>query len=312
MSVQIQVNTGVSSDVYNVLLEEDIGRGAFGNVYKATVNNGETVAAKKISLRDHPDAHIHEAWGFYSRPPDHENIIKLLGFTREGGNFWIFMEYAQHSDLDKYFRDHFQDIIDIKKKVVLMKQIACGVAYLHSHNIVHRDIKPCNVLVSGGYAPEETVLKITDLGLARHLNSVGTSAMSSVCGTELFKAPEFWRFSPVDGKICYHRNIDTFAAGLTFLAMLQAKEGQHLIPILEGNIDHKTESRLPIGLVMFNRENQRQTSIHPVEDKEGDSSLTHGVKQMIRRMIQMVPEYRQSMQDVYDVLSNEDDVIRQV
>ncbi len=297
---------------YTVHLDQDIGRGAFGNVHKATTSDGRTVAAKKISLTDHPDAHIHEALNFYRRPPEHENLIELIDFQIEGGNFWLFMQYAQHGDLDKYFRDYSPLLVDIKKKILLMKQIACGIAYLHEQDIVHRDIKPCNILVCGGQSPEEAVLKIADFGLARYLNpNANTSAMSSVAGTESFKAPEFWRRGS-NGKICYHRNVDTFAAGLTFLAMLQATEGRPLIPTIEGTTDLETEGCIQIGLVMFYRQARRQPTVHVVEDREGDGSITRGVKQVIRCMVQMVPEYRKPMQEVHEVLSNENDLIREV
>ena len=72
-----------------------------------------------------------------------------------------------------------------------MTQIAGGVAFLHSKNIAHRDIKPGNILLKteGGCA----VVKLGDFGLSKFLDPDGsTSAMSSDVGTLIFKAPEFW------------------------------------------------------------------------------------------------------------------------
>ncbi len=297
---------------YTVNLEKEIGRGGFGNVYKATNSEGQTVAAKKINLRLHANAHIKEAISFYKRPPQHENIIDLYEFHLLRDDFWVFMQYAEHGDLDHYHRAHFPLLTDTKQKILLMKQIACGIAYLHSQNIIHRDIKPANILVFGSHIPEEAVLKITDLGLAKYLEpNAETSGMSSIVGTESFKAPEFWIQNP-DGNVHYHRSVDTFSAGLTFQAMLQASEGARLTPSVENTLDPTTEGRLPIGLIMVNRHKAKQTSVNPVADREDDSSLTRGVKQVIRKMVQMIPEHRMPMEDVHRILSCEQTLIRQV
>ncbi len=223
------------------------------------------------------------------------------------------MQYAEYGDLNNYFVDHFQLLQAIKQKVLLMEQIACGIAYLHSEDIIHRDIKPANILVCGSHIPEQAVLKITDLGLAKYLNPMAdTSAMSSIVGTESFKAPEFWHQSP-DGNVTYHRSVDTFAAGLTFQAMLQATEGSFpLSPILENTLDPSTEGRVPIGLVMVNRHKARQTSVNPLADRECDCSLTRGVKQIIRQMVQMIPDYRMPMNDVHQLFSSEATLIQKV
>ena len=110
----------------------------------------------------------------------------------------------------------------------LMRQIAKGIAFLHQNNIVHRDIKPGNILLKScnGYA----VVKLGDFGLSKFLDPDDmTSAMSSNVGTLTFKAPEFWDRQP-DERVRYHRNIDVYAAGLTFTAMLQAKPDHSLVP----------------------------------------------------------------------------------
>ncbi len=299
-------------DQYTIDLGQLLGRGAFGNVHPATNADGFKVAAKQISCAEHPDAHMNEVKNFYEQPPKHKNLIEILGFSLRGDIFWLFMQYAEHGDLVKYFKDYSNLLIATKDKLSLMKQITRGIAYLHECDIVHRDIKPRNILVSGSHIPGEAVIKITDLGLAKHLNPNDiTSAMSSFAGTESFKAPEFWNFSP-DGTISYHRSVDTFAAGLTFLAMLQMSEGCQLTPYIEDSIDLRIEGRQPIGLVMVNRQKYHQTSVNPVKDKEDDDSLTRGVKQVIRRMVQMVPEYRLPMQAVSNLLSDENALIREV
>ncbi len=298
---------------FTVFLDQQIGHGGFGDVFKAKDQNNRLVAAKRINLQAHPGADIKEAVSFYNRPPEHENLIDLYNITRTPTEFWVFMEYCPYGDLNNYFLNYFDSLLGTKQKLLMMRQIACGIAYLHSMEIVHRDIKPANILVTGSHIPEQTTLKITDLALAKYLDPNGnTSGMSSNLGTEHFKAPEFW-LPGQNGTIRYHHSVDTFAAGLTFQAMIQASPGSRLTPALENTIDpHKSEEKFPIGQVMVNRRNARQTSVNPIADREEDSSLTRAVKHLIRRMLLMVPEHRVSMQEVCRVLSTEQLLVQQV
>ncbi len=306
----------IQIDKYTIHLDQIVGCGGFGVVYKARDNEGTAVAAKKIDLREHKGADIPEAISFYNRPRQHEqhkNVIQLFDINRATTDeFWMFMQYAEHGDLDNYFRNHFQSLLGTRQKVLLMKQVASGIAYLHSNDIVHRDIKPGNILVFGSHIPEKTILKIADMGLAKYLDpTADTSGMTSNVGTAYFKAPEFW-LPDNNGNVRYHRNVDTFAAGLTFQAMLNATEGSRLTPILENTLDPVTEGGMPVARVMVNREKARQPSVNLVSYKEDDNSLTRGVKKVVRHMVCMVPDHRIAMNEVCDLLSSEENLIHQV
>ena len=111
-----------------------------------------------------------------------------------------------------------------------MVQIAKGIAHLHENNIVHRDIKPGNILITASPIHGQFMVKLTDFGLSKFLDpNDETSAMSSDVGTLMFKSPEYFEACR-QGKLNYHRNVDIYAAGLTFLCMLEAKEGEPLRP----------------------------------------------------------------------------------
>ena len=132
----------------------------------------------------------------------------------------------------------------------IMTQIARGVAFLHSKNIVHRDIKPGNILLKteDGCA----VVKLGDFGLSKFLDPDGsTSAMSSDVETLRFKAPEFWDKKPGD-RVRYHKTVDIYATGLTFAAMLQARTGCRLASKAEDS-QSSSESKMPIGLAALTR-----------------------------------------------------------
>ena len=71
---------------------------------------------------------------------------------------------------------------------IVLYQIACGVAYIHSKKLVHRDIKPENILIS---LTDPVMMKISDFGLSKSVNSRGTFSVSGIRGTFDWMAPEF-------------------------------------------------------------------------------------------------------------------------
>ena len=133
---------------------------------------------------------------------------------------WIVMEYCDLEDLNNFFKK-YHGKLDKDKEVKIMGQISRGITFLHNQNIVHRDIKPGNILLKNENA--KVIVKLRDFGLSKFLDPNGaTSSMSSNVGTQWFQAPEFWDRDPED-KLRYHRNVDVYAAGLTFTAMLPSQ-----------------------------------------------------------------------------------------
>ena len=201
---------------------------------------------------------------------------------------WIVMEYCDFGDLNM-FTERFQQKLDIAKKVKIMVQISEGVAFLHHQNIVHRDIKPGNILLRS--ENRNVVAKLGDFGLSKFLDpNDRTFSMSSNVGTKWFKAPEFWDRQP-DGRVRYHRNVDVYATGLTFAALLQANSGSTLVPKAEGSLE-PFEVKMPIGPAAFTRRRSKHKEIRIVVQDSKNISGVKKLKSIIEAMTRFSPEAR--------------------
>ena len=206
---------------YTVNIRDRLGHGGYGTVYRAKNNKGTVVAAKEINKDLTSRGAVKEFENSIKQKElNHKNIVKILDIYKDEEQMWMFLEFCNGGDLNNYARTHFQEFNG--GKVMIMQQIAEGVKFLHDHHIAHRDLKPGNILVEHQAGAQPITVKLTDFGLAMfHPLDATTSAMHTNLGTHTYKAPDFWNSE--DGKIKYHKNIDVYAMGLTFLAMLQAR-----------------------------------------------------------------------------------------
>ncbi len=281
---------------FRVYITNLLGAGAFGTVYRGIdTNRNQTIAAKRIALTSHTAADNGEVAAFCNLNLEHGNIVNILHTVEIDRNLWVFMEYCSKGNLQTYFADHYLLLTGAKPKLHLMKGIANGLDFLHGEGIVHRDIKPENILINGRHEPELTSVKIGDFGLSKCLDPNGdTSGMSTDAGTSFFKSPEFWQ-RDAQGRIRYHKYVDIYAGGITFLAMLHFVPGNQLRAKenLE-DMDAEVERGKPIGWIMYFREKHKQPRYNPIADDADDDQLTIGVKTLIRRLLQYVPEHRRN------------------
>ena len=286
---------------YTVDLLDELGRGGFGTVYKG-FNRAETVAMKKVSKMEKKKATTEAVRCYYLKEKIvHRNIVSVLDVKSWKEAMWIIMEYCDQGDLNDYFINNNAVTKDVERKAEVMKQIADGIAFLHDEDIMHRDIKPGNILVKTNEL--EVVVKLSDFGLSKILDPEDlTSAMSSDVGTMMFKAPEFWDKKLPDESVRYHRNIDVYSAGLTFTAMLQARPGHNLVPKAECKLQ-SSETNMAIGFAAFTRKG-KDSEITVVEDQPTDDDVTKQIKELIRAMTQVVPEERFAAREVADTVNS--------
>ena len=285
---------------YSIDAKEVIGNGAYGIVYRAKNTRGNDVAAKAINANKHPrilGQHLHKFLEL-----NHANIVKILTIDETKDRVWMFMEYCALGDLNDFFPNR-KMLLD--KKLDVMKQMANGLVYLHSNRIIHRDIKPGNVLVS---CDSPVWVKLTDFDVSKFMNpEAETSVMSSNVGTVAFKAPEFFLRNE-DGLIRYHKNVDVFASGLTFLAILQSTPATKLlVPQIETAKDN-SEKHVPIGSLLIERVKYSVPELSIVltgknyEYSEAEYVTATRTRELIREMTHIKPEERLSANEVLQTI----------
>ena len=267
---------------YTINYTQMIGNGTFGFVYEATNKDGKMVAVKVVHFREHHERDIINAKKLLKFKDEHPNILDTYDVLY---NKYIFMELCEFGNLRKFFNKRE---LSTELKIQLMAQMADGIAHLHANNIIHRDVKPENILIQRrGDFP---IVKISDFGLSKFMEDDQASAMSSDVGTYVYKAPEFWQRTR-EGKLQYGRRVDVFALGLTFLAMLQTDSEGNLSPGVEvrGSLD-TSEQDQAIGYTMYVRMKNKQNIPNIISDEGND--VTKQVKNLIKRMIHEVSDRR--------------------
>ncbi|XP_030557013.1 cysteine-rich receptor-like protein kinase 42 [Drosophila novamexicana] len=196
-------------------LEEQIGRGGFGVVYKAKMNQTQ-LALKRIFVNDADAKKGIEREVKYLSSACHENIIKFYCTMEDKEcNTLILMEYADCGSLHNYmYRDKKQERnYSYLAAVNWMHQLSKGVAYLHNMKprpVIHRDLKPHNLLLANKFR----TLKIADFGA---VTEQATSKKMTEIGTPCYMAPE------VSISHLYSEKCDVFSFGIVLWEVMAHK-----------------------------------------------------------------------------------------
>lgn len=200
-----------------------IGKGAFSNIYK-----GQHIHTKlPVAVKEMPYDKIKKIQENVKREfsllktLDHPNIIKLYDvfFDESSKNIYFMIDLYDNGDLSNYLNGR-----KIKEKYVkgYMRQIKDGLEYLYNQKILHRDLKPQNILVS-----KEKTLIITDFGFARYFET--DIMLQTICGSPLYMAPEILL------KKKYNSMSDLWSVGVIMYEMLCGNvpyESKNLIDLI--------------------------------------------------------------------------------
>ncbi|KAL0316350.1 UNVERIFIED_CONTAM: Serine/threonine-protein kinase ATG1c [Sesamum radiatum] len=185
--------------VGDYMVGKQIGAGSFSTVWHARHRvHGTEVAIKEIvttrlnpKLQESLKSEI-----FILKRINHPNIIRLHDMIEEPGKIYIVLEYCKGGDLSMYIQQRQGKIPEATAKH-FMQQLAEGLKVLRENNLIHRDLKPQNLLLSANN--DNSFLKIADFGFARSLQPRGLA--ETLCGSPLYMAPEIMQLQKYDAKL---------------------------------------------------------------------------------------------------------------
>lgn len=165
---------------------------------------------------------------------EHPNIVSIYGVGEQDETYFLILQLIRGGSLMDYLRAQAENKVPIETAIEYTKQIAKGLHVAHAKGIIHRDIKPHNVLVHGD------VLKITDFGLAMiDDGSGGAFGKSRVVGTPHYMSPEQVDGKPVDGRT------DLYALGCSLYQMITGAPPYSAPSTIDLLLKHVSERPVP-------------------------------------------------------------------
>jgi len=195
-------------------IEKELGRGAMGVVFLGKDPKiNRQVAIKTLDYNQFSKAEIKSVKSRFFREAEaagrlsHNNIVTVYDVGEEEGCAFIAMDYVEGVPLSEFTQKG--KLLPVREVYRILQVVADALNYAHSQNIVHRDIKPGNIM----YNPQNRQVKITDFGIARITDSVKTRT-GSFMGSPSYMAPEQMTGSRVDGRA------DLYSLGVSMYQLL--------------------------------------------------------------------------------------------
>lgn len=197
-------------DRYEIL--EKIGTGGMSDVYKAKDHKlNRFVAVKVLKQEFSENANFVSKFRIEAQAAAglmHPNIVNVYDVGEEGDNHYIVMELVDGITLKKYIEKKAR--LSVKEAVSIAIQVSMGIEAAHNNHIIHRDIKPQNIIIS-----KEGKVKVTDFGIAKAATS--NTITSNVMGSVHYTSPEQARGGYSDEKS------DIYSLGVTMFEMLTGR-----------------------------------------------------------------------------------------
>jgi serine/threonine protein kinase len=233
-------------------IENELGKGAMGAVYLGKDPKiGHTVAIKTISLRRVDADQLQEVKDRFFREAEaagrlhHPNIVAIFDAGEEQDLAYIAMEFLKGNDLRPYTKP--ESLLPVRKTMSMVARVAEALSYAHAHHVVHRDVKPANIMCEHGVG----TVKVMDFGIARMTDASKTKT-GMVLGTPGYMSPEQLAGKKIDGRS------DLFSLGVTLYQLTTGHlpfKGESMAQLMftianEPHVDVRTYNRaLPPGLI---------------------------------------------------------------
>lgn len=200
----------IIGDRYEIL--EKIGTGGMSDVYKAKDHKlNRMVAVKVLKQEFSENANFVSKFRIEAQAAAglmHPNIVNVYDVGEENGIYYIVMELVEGITLKKYIEKKAR--LSVKEAISIAIQVSMGIEAAHNNHIIHRDIKPQNIIIS-----KEGKVKVTDFGIAKAATS--NTITSNVMGSVHYTSPEQARGGYSDAKS------DIYSLGITMFEMLTGR-----------------------------------------------------------------------------------------
>ncbi|XP_028082774.1 G-type lectin S-receptor-like serine/threonine-protein kinase At4g27290 [Camellia sinensis] len=212
--------TVIADSTNNFSINNKLGEGGFGPVYKGILEGGQEIAVKRLSKNSSQGLDEFKNEVICIAKLQHRNLVKLLGCCIQGEEMMLIYEYMPNKSLDYFIFDQSQStLLDWSKRFHIINGIARGLLYLHQDSrlrIIHRDLKASNILIDIDMNP-----KISDFGIARSFGGNETEANTNrVIGTYGYMSPEY----AMDG--LFSVKSDVFSFGVLVLEIVSGKKNK--------------------------------------------------------------------------------------
>ncbi|GJY68048.1 G-type lectin S-receptor-like serine/threonine-protein kinase [Tanacetum coccineum] len=204
----------------NFSLNNKLGEGGFGPVYKGILEDGLEIAVKRLSLDSTQGVEEFKNEVLFISMLQHRNLVRILGCCVEQKERMLIYEYMPNKGLDLHIFDETgSQLLDWSQRFHIINGIARGLLYLHQDSrlrIIHRDLKAANILLDQDMNP-----KISDFGLARSFRGNETETNTKrVIGTYGYMSPEY------AGDGIFSVKSDIFSFGVLVLEIVSGKKNR--------------------------------------------------------------------------------------
>jgi serine/threonine protein kinase len=247
-------------------LQNPIGRGGMATIYRGLDRRMDRVVAIKV-LREVYSTDPKFVTRFQREAKaasalQHPNIVQVYDYGQTNGNYFIVMELVEGTDLRRYLRS--RGVLDVDRAIIIAHDVALGLGAAHRRGIVHRDVKPQNILVG-----RDGSIKLTDFGIAsvyKDINAERLTTTGMTLGTVQYYAPE-----QAQGEIV-NPAADVYALGIVMYEMLTGR------PPFDGDT--------PVAVAMQHIQDT------PVPPSQSNPNIPPALEEIILRCLEKVPEMR--------------------